>query len=117
MKFFIIGLVLLGQGFMCHGADIVTAANYHGLIQGIGPGFFGHVGIGLPAGETCHGQPLVILLKTNPSYKETYAAMLTAEAAKQPVRMFNLGAQTTTFAPTYTYCTITEAGLGDFPNW
>jgi hypothetical protein len=43
-------------------ADIEGATNYSGNIDSVGVGFFGHVGIGLPEGQTCHGQRVIVLL-------------------------------------------------------
>lgn len=108
-------LVLAFYSFTSQAGDIATAATYFGSTQGIGVGFFGHVGVGLPVGQTCHGSNIVILLNTNPQYKEILSVLLAAEAGKQSVKFYQLGAQTTTFGSSY--CVITAASLGDFPIW
>ena len=117
MKNLLSTLILATVSLASHAGDITTAATYVGPTQGIGVGFFDHVGVGLPAGQTCHGANVAVLLTTNTKYKEILSTLLLAEATKQPVTIYQLGAQTTTFAGTYIYCVVTQASLNTFPLW
>ena len=65
MKKTLLSLVLATFFIASNAEDIGIAAAYFGPIQGVGVGFYGHVGIGLPAGQTCNGSNMVVLLTTN----------------------------------------------------
>lgn len=97
--------------------DISTASTYFGGIQGVGVGFWGHVGVGLPVGQTCHGSQTVVLLTSNPRYKEILTILIAAESTGQSVKMYQLGASNYAPAAGATYCVVTEAALGNFPIW
>lgn len=96
---------------------IDSVGTYHGTINGVGVGFFAGTGVGLTDGATCNGQNVVILLYTNPQYKDLLAVMLAAEASGKNVRMYRLLDNIQTFSGTYSYCVITTASLGDFAPW
>jgi len=96
--------------------DITGASTYYGPTQGVAFGLFSNIGVGLPTGQTCHGSPVVVLLTSNPRYTEIVSVLLTAEASHVSVKMYSLGTVMTNFGGT-NYCTITEAGLGNFPLW
>jgi len=117
MKKLIAALIFATFSLSVHSGDIATANTYFGPIQGVSVGFWGHVGVGLPSDQTCHGQRVVVLLNTHSKYKEILSSLLTAEASKSSVKFYFLGSQTITFGGSYSYCVITEAALGDFPGW
>lgn len=96
--------------------DIAGSATYTGPIRGVGIGFFSNVGIGLPSGQTCHGQSVVLLMTSNSRYNEILSAMISAEVTRGNVKLPNLGTQSATISG-YSFCMITEGGLGDFPLW
>ena len=96
-------------------ADIETSENYIGNINSVAVGFFGHVGVGLPDGQTCHGQRVIVLLTTHPLFESMLSVLLTAEAAQKEVNVFQLGSQESDFG--VGYCVITHVSLGDFPLW
>lgn len=116
MKKYLSALALILNSLVSQAGDIATASTYFGPTQGIAIGFFGHVGVGLPVGQTCHGLNVVLLLTTNAQYKDMLSTLLAAEAAKQSVDLYQLGAQTATFGST-AWCVITGVSLGDFPIW
>lgn len=77
-------------------------------------GFYGHVGVALPSGQTCHGSRVAVLLTTNAKFKETLSMLIDAQTTKQMVKFYALGATSAIFGQ---HCVITEASLGDFPLW
>ena len=99
-------------------ADIATHATYTGPIASVAPGFFGLIGVGLPSGQTCHGQNVVVLQATNSMYKEVMAVLMTSIATGQIVKFYDLGSQTVSFySGAYTFCVIAEASIGEFSMW
>jgi hypothetical protein len=98
-------------------AGSITNGNYIGTVQGIGIGFFSNVGVGLTGGATCNGQSVVVLLTSNPQYTAMLAALLSAQASGQDVKLFAITGTTQTFAGGNTYCVITAVSFGDFPLW
>lgn len=97
---------------------IDSAGTYHGTIQGVGVGFFGGIGVGLTDGATCNGSGVVILLYSNPQYKDMLAVLLAGQASGGNVRMYQMANVITSYySGTYAYCTITSVSLGDFPLW
>lgn len=113
---------LLATGFFMLSANagtIDSVGTYRGTIDGVGIGFFAGVGVGLTGGATCNGKSVVILLFSNPQYKDLLAVLLSAEASGKNVRMYRLLDNIETYynTSTYAYCVITAASLGDFPLW
>jgi hypothetical protein len=107
-------MVLAGPAF---GGTIDSVGTYHGTLNGVGPGFFSGIGVGLD-GVTCNGQSVVILPYSNPNYKDYLATLLAAQAGGQTVRMYRMADTITSFYNgAYAYCTITAVSLGDFPLW
>ena len=99
-------------------SSIDANGTYHGPISSVGPGFFSGVGVGLTGGATCNGQSVVILLYSNPNYKDLLATLLTAQATGQDVALYRmLDTITSYYNGTYSYCTITAASVGLFPLW
>ncbi len=92
-----------------------TAANYTGKIASVGVGFYEHVGVRLSGGDTCHGSNIIVLLNTDPQYKEMYSLLLSAYTTQSEINIHQLGAQDSTFG--IGYCVINYISLGDFPNW
>ena len=105
-------LVLVPEVFA---GTIDSNGTYRGQLLGVAVGFFGNVGVGLP-GANCNNQGVVVLLTSNPLYKETLATLLSAQATGQNVVLNTLSAQTQNFGG-INYCVITQASLGAFPLW
>ncbi len=95
--------------------NITGEANYIGKITSVGIGFFSNVGVSLPPGETCHGQPVIVLLTSHPQFDQMYSLLLTAQASKSDVNIYRLGAESSSFG--VGYCVINYISLGDFPLW
>ena len=114
MKKLLFAFLFLTSTFSMAG-DIPTEANYSGKIESVAIGFFGHVGIGLPAGDTCHGQPIIVLLTTHPQYKEILSTLLAAQTSGQEVNIHRLGLETSSFG--VGYCVVQYLSLGDFIVW
>jgi hypothetical protein len=116
MKCYLFLLLILFSSFIKAG-EISNTNSYYGQIQGVSVGFYTHVAIGLPAGQTCLGSSVAVLLNSNPKYKEILSVFILSEATKQSVKIFQPSAQTISFPGGGTYCVVTEAALGNFPLW
>src|SRR5882757_3670120 len=90
--------------------------SYHGTIEGVAVGFFGHVGVGL-VGANCNGSSVVVLLTTNPHYKDILSVLLSAQSANADLRLLWLSSQLQDFGSGNVYCVINYASLGNFPLW
>jgi len=118
MKKILLLLSLLIFIAQVHAVDIpasTSGATYSGKIEGVAIGFFDHVGIGLPAGDTCNGRKSLALLTTHPQYKEIMSVLLAAEASGKIVKFYGLGSEISTFGSGY--CVVNWASLGNFPLW
>jgi len=102
-----------------NGGTIDSVGTYRGTINGVAYNFFSGTGVGLTGGATCNGQPVVILLNSNPQFKDMLAILLAAQASGSNVRMYRLldNIQTYYNNPAYSYCVISAISLGDFPLW
>ena len=99
-------------------ADILKSTDgstYNGKIEGVAFNFYNHVGVGLPAGETCNSQRSLVLYTTHPQYKEIVSVLLAAESSGKQVKMYGLGRKVSDFG--VGYCVIEWAALGNFPLW
>ena len=110
-----IAAMLITWAGAANSADF-NGQSYYGKTEGVGVGFWGHVGVGLPTGTTCRGQERVILLTTNPRYNEIYSILVTAESSGKQVKFYNVTNSITPTAGT-TYCVIDFVALGNFYGW
>jgi hypothetical protein len=112
-------LLLIGQVLPIKAGTIDSVGTYHGTINGVAYNFFSGTGVGLTGGATCNGQSVVILLNSNPQFKDMLAILLAAQATGGNVRIYRLldNIQTYYNNPAYSYCVITAISLGDFPLW
>jgi hypothetical protein len=69
---------------------IDSVGTYRGTLNGVAYGFFSGTGVGLTDGATCNGQSVVILLNSNPQFKDMLAILLAAQASGGNVRMYRL---------------------------
>lgn len=99
-----------------YAGTIDSASTYRGTINGVAVNYWSGVGVGLTDGATCNGQSTVILLYTDPHYKDTLSVLMTAETTGKNVRMYRLLDQIQTYYTNYAYC-VTAVSLGDFPVW
>ncbi|MBY0444261.1 MAG: hypothetical protein K2Q15_03520 [Burkholderiales bacterium] len=116
MKRYLFLLLILFSSFI-KAAEISNTNSYYGQIQGVSVGFYTHVAIGFPTGQTCLGSSIAVLLTSNPKYKEILSLFLLSETSKQSVNIFQPSAQTISFPGGGTYCVVTEAALGNFTLW
>lgn len=94
-----------------------SVGTYHGTINGVGIDYWTGVGVGLTGGVTCNGQSTVILLYTDPHYKDKLSVLMTAQTTGMNIRMYRLLDNIQTYYTNYAYCIITAVSLGDFPAW
>ena len=109
-------VALIFSSTAANAANYTGGTSYFGPIQAVASGFWGEVGIGLANGDTCLGRNQVVLPRSNARFSEMLSLMITAAASGKPVKLYNIGTTTVTFAG-LTYCVVTEASLGDFPGW
>lgn len=88
---------------------------YFGEIASVAPGFYSQVGVVLPTGVTCNGQPWLLLKRDHVLFKEIYAALLAAVAAGKNVHLGPLIGNV--IDPSNNLCVISEAAIERVPGW
>lgn len=97
--------------------SIDSVGTYKGKIKSIAIGHWGHVGIELDGVSTCSGRAEVMLLSTEPLFKEMLSTLLAAQASQQDVVLYKITSNTQSFAANYTYCIVEYAAIGNFSTW
>lgn len=98
-----------------YASNIEGQGDYEGKVNSIAVGFYSHVGVELEDGKTCHGRQSVVLLTSNPLFKEIYSALLSAKVSDTNIEIHRLGLETSEFGGGY--CVILWLAVGDYVNW
>jgi hypothetical protein len=117
MKRFIWILAFLAISSTSTAGSIDSVGSYKGKIKSIAVGHWGHVGVELDGVSTCSGRTEVILLSTEPLFKEMLSTLLAAQTSQQDVVLYRITTNTQIFAPSHTYCVVKFAAIGNFSIW
>jgi hypothetical protein len=78
-------MALISSSTTASAGTIDSVGTYRGTISSVAYNFISGTGVGLTDGATCNGKSVVILLNSNPQFKDMLAILM---PLKCPVTMF-----------------------------